>query len=543
MEAALEYKRLGFSVIPVKKDKRPLIPWTEFQKRIPTANEIKQWWKDYPSANVGIVCGEVSNLFAIDCDSEDSFETVKKHIPQDLTYPIASTPRGGRHLLFSYPKGSNLTIAAGVIPNLDFRGNGGFVVAAPSVNDNGKGYAWIVKPTVNNIPPLPEQLLSFLLRRINNIIYSPYIKGNVVNSSSFTTKHYIYYNILQEGKRDNDLFHVANCLLKGNCEPEVAEQVLNILADNCNPPFPKNEIPAKIKSALNRVHARERNLADEVREYFLLQDGYTFIQDILQTLQITTKEEKKNLGVVLTRLVQDGIIEHYGEKRGCYRPITKNLKKMNFIDGPIPEFEVKLPLGLHDLVSIYKKNIIILAGDKSAGKSAMLLNIAHMNQDLHPVVYLSSEMVEEEWSVRLKKWGVKGANEIRYEMVECSGNFHNHIGPEHKIYIVDYLEIQDNFWEVGKFIRKIHDKLQEGICFIALQKKTNQLLGRGAEFSLEKARLYLTLDFMPLDRCSKLTIVDAKAPKLGENVRGYWKKLKIVDAIKLSTDDNTWRTK
>jgi hypothetical protein len=151
-------------------------------------------------------------------------------------------------------------------------------------------------------------------------------------------------------------------------------------------------------------------------------------------------------------------------------------------------------------------------------------------------------MVEEEWSVRLKKWGISKKSEIRYQMEECSTDFHNKIGPDHKIYIVDYLEVNDNFWEIGKMIRKIHDKLRDGICFIAIQKKTNAYLGRGAEFSLEKARLYLSLDFMPKESCSKLTIVDAKAPRMGESIRGYWKKIKIIDSIKLSSEDNTWRT-
>ena len=544
LSSAIEYfDKFGFSVIPSNRFKKPLVPWSENQKKKADLQQIVSWWKDFPSANITLVTGRISNLFVIDCDNEEGFLKIQKMLPDDLVVPIAKTPRDGYHLWFSFPMETNLTVGE-LIPKVDFKGEGGCITSVPSVRD-GKVYTWIIPPEPNNLPPVPPKLLEFILEKTaSNNKYNSYInKENEVTEDDNTTKDNIHYNILQEGTRDNDLFHIANTMIKGGAKPEFTEQLLEIIAEKiCIPPFPQREIKAKVKSAMSRIKRRDRNLADEVREYFLLQEGYTFTTDIQQTLQITTLEEKKNLTVILTRLLQDGIIERYGEKRGCYRPVNLQTKNMEFIEEAIPEFEIRLPFRMGDILSIYPKNIIILAGDKSAGKSAFCLNVAHMNQDLHPVHYLSSEMVEEEWSVRLKKWGISKKSEIRYQMEECSTDFHNKIGPDHKIYIVDYLEVNDNFWEIGKMIRKIHDKLRDGICFIAIQKKTNAYLGRGAEFSLEKARLYLSLDFMPKESCSKLTIVDAKAPRMGESIRGYWKKIKIIDSIKLSSEDNTWRT-
>jgi len=41
-----------------------------------------------------------------------------------------------------------------------------------------------------------------------------------------------------------------------------------------------------------------------------------FYYRLLRELQITTKEDKKNVTVILSRLQAEGLIEKYGEKRG-----------------------------------------------------------------------------------------------------------------------------------------------------------------------------------------------------------------------------------
>ena len=55
LEAALEYFKMGFSVIPLKRDKRPYTTWEKWQL-VERANEkqIKEWWQNLPEANVGV---------------------------------------------------------------------------------------------------------------------------------------------------------------------------------------------------------------------------------------------------------------------------------------------------------------------------------------------------------------------------------------------------------------------------------------------------------------------------------------------------------
>ena len=69
LNAALMYSKVGFSVIPLRpKEKLPLFPWSEFQKRRASEDEIKKWWSDYPSANIGLVTGTVSGIAVVDLD-------------------------------------------------------------------------------------------------------------------------------------------------------------------------------------------------------------------------------------------------------------------------------------------------------------------------------------------------------------------------------------------------------------------------------------------------------------------------------------------
>ena len=82
-----------------------------------------------------------------------------------------------------------------------------------------------------------------------------------------------------------------------------------------------------------------------------------------------------------------------------------------------------------------------------------------------------------------------------YFRAPSSDNFSDMVVPgEGIINMIDYIEISDNFYKVAEQIKKIHDKLHGAIAFIAIQKNIGSDLGRGGSFSLEKARLYISLD-------------------------------------------------
>jgi len=113
------------------------------------------------------------------------------------------------------------------------------------------------------------------------------------------------------------------------------------------------------------------------------------------------------------------------------------------------------------------------------------------------VRYLSSEMGETEFVERISDFqDIPYDDWAAIDVKEVSHGFQDYILPN-DITIIDYLEINDSFYLIGEEIRMIYDKLDKGIAIIGIQKDPKSDLGRGGTFSLEKARLYVTLTSNP----------------------------------------------
>jgi hypothetical protein len=454
---------------------------------------------------------------------------------------MAESPRGGNHLYFTYCEG--ITVDSSVFPAIDIRGEGGYIVAPPSINGTGKPYKWIVGLEQNRAA-LPASFLA----SYNNINNSKtnYIRNCLQPVSSNLTGAYGAYRCLHEGNRNSDIFTISTALVRGGLDPDMSRQVIEILANNCTPPYDLKEANESLKSAFDRKNKRERNIHEEIREYILqqkcLHETYISLTSCLQSLQLLTRQEKSAAYVSFNRFCNtEKLIEKHGDKRGEYRIVDneKSKAKMDLIEEPVVnEVNVKLPLDLNRKCILSPGNIIVISGSKSSGKTAILMNIAWMNQDRFEVHYLNSEMHETEFKKRMKKFAP--LNKWHIHGFKCHSNFAEFIESDpKKIYIIDFMEIHDNFYEIGKHIRAIHEKLGDSVCFIALQMKSGASLGRGAEFSAEKARLYLTMDFIPEEILTKVTIYDAKEPRPPEeNVRGLFKKIKIIEGNQLRETGN-----
>ena len=169
------------------------------------------------------------------------------------------------------------------------------------------------------------------------------------------------------------------------------------------------------------------------------------------------------------------------------------MKKLNCEVEPL---NIKFPLELETRVEMFPKNIMVIAGSPNAGKSAACLSIAEMNMDKlpldMPISYFSSEMGSIEARKRLL--GFKRSLESwNWKIFERGDNFAHVIDPN-GFNIIDYLEIHDKFYEVGGKIKAIHDRLENGIAIVAIQKKdTISEYGLGGLRSLEKPRIYISL--------------------------------------------------
>jgi hypothetical protein len=120
--------------------------------------QLAAWWQRWPDANVGIRTGR---LVVLDVDGPDGdlalAELEAAHAPLPATRR-ARTARG-QHIYFRAAARVIPSTAAQLAPEIDVRGNGGYIVAPPSLHRSGQRYRWI---TSDNVAPLPAWLARLL---------------------------------------------------------------------------------------------------------------------------------------------------------------------------------------------------------------------------------------------------------------------------------------------------------------------------------------------------------------------------------------------
>ena len=528
LDAALYYlNKCGFSVIPAKEDKRPYIQWQQFQKEKPPESVVRKWWGDqYKFANIAIITGKVSNLTVIDIDTSEGKQKIEELLPESFITPIVDTPSGGEHIYCQYEEGVGNAVR--FMPGCDIRSEGGYVIAPPSSDKRG-AWKWregckigsleVAHAPVNVI----ERIIAF------NMCGSNVNAQKALENVSGIRNSYIDFS---KGSRDNTIFHVAHCLKKGGMPQQEIEQLLIFIAKNCNPPFPESEIAIKIKSASRRVEEKQRNLAGEILEW-VRYIGVSFsVRECYEALEIVSKAQKNNARQAFHKMSKDGIVERDTKIPGIYHVRDKSEQEIKWWDAGTKELGYRLIFDLQEYVKMYPRNIIVLAGSPNAGKTALMLNMAKLFlRENKNISFFSSEMDAIELNVRLSLMDPPELEEMRkIRFLQRNRNFQDVIDPN-GINIIDFFEITDRFFAIAEEFKSIWNKLDQGIAIIALQKDPGKKVGRGATFSLEIPRLYLTVDYAK-GRGHVLKVVKAKNWR-GENPNGFMRYFRIRQGINL----------
>lgn len=249
--AALAYLACGWSVVPVEpRGKRPLVRWTAFQRQTADPAQVARWFVRWPQANVAIVTGLVSGLIVLDVDpahggSVSLHALEAAHGALDPTLE-AATGGGGRHLYFRHP-GGDWPNRAGFLPGLDLRGDGGVVVAPPSIHSSGLAYRWRDQRGPDRLVPAP---MPAWLRAI--AAGHPAHPGHPAE----------YWRSLvaqgvDEGRRNASLASLAGHLLWRDVDPDVVlELLLSWNRVRCRPALADEEVAATVASI---VHSRRRH--------------------------------------------------------------------------------------------------------------------------------------------------------------------------------------------------------------------------------------------------------------------------------------------
>lgn len=284
MACALEYANQGFAVFPLSpKDKYPIYSGG-FKIATTNPEQIGKWWRRNPDANIGIATGAASGgLVIIDLDVDDDkgingFETMRDWERSHGDLPDTAntiTGRGGYHLFFR----SNEPIKnrVGILPGVDVRGDGGYIVAPPSIHPNGKPYEW------------EQSIDEFGIASVNDTVRAFLASGDTGDNSEFVVPDEI-----PAGSRNDTLFKMA-CSLQARKYSDEAIRALVEAENNvrCSPPLEADEIDKIIESALAYSKGSSLSSVSILPPNHGNQDART-IDSMLMKVKTNRKDENGN---------------------------------------------------------------------------------------------------------------------------------------------------------------------------------------------------------------------------------------------------------
>ena len=153
LAAALRYADWGWPVFPLKTgSKTPATPHG-FKDATTDPDRITTWWTRHPGNNIGIPTGHAFDVIDIDVPQGPlSYSALlERENPHTGIGPIpdvhgqVATSSGGLHLYIPATGAGN---RAALLPGIDIRGVGGYVVAPPStLGPPGRAWSWISHPS------------------------------------------------------------------------------------------------------------------------------------------------------------------------------------------------------------------------------------------------------------------------------------------------------------------------------------------------------------------------------------------------------------
>ncbi len=229
---ALQYASMGMRVFPVKRGTKGagggqrLRSWKNEATTDPAV--IARWWSMWPEADICIATG--NGLAVIDLDvkgKEDGTASMLNWISDNGSLPptaVVRTGSGGQHLYYLVE--GTYSNSRGILPGIDIRCDGGYVVAPPSV-----GYSW-----------MNSQPVAWADQRVYD-----FLEGRE------RPKFFTVPDEIAEGGRNDTLFkYAASLQAKGVPDDIIVQEVEKANLEKCTPPLDDKDIDTIVRSVLAR---------------------------------------------------------------------------------------------------------------------------------------------------------------------------------------------------------------------------------------------------------------------------------------------------
>jgi hypothetical protein len=241
------YQERGWTFIPIQKlGKRPVAPWKEHITKGMTSEQVTDYKNriEQEDLNVGIVTGKKSDLLVVDFDyKHGGKESLDKLIDRRIIKPFAQfnvdTPHG-KHVYFKYPN-VDMGNSAGIMPGVDVRGEGGYVVAPPSKLEDGE-YTHYAEGKI--VEP-PDVLIDILTTK--------------PASAGMGAKEYsVLMEGVGEGKRNTVATTLAGVFFNKGLSADMVLSTLSMWNEKNKPPMAQEEIEGIV------INIKERELTKRV---------------------------------------------------------------------------------------------------------------------------------------------------------------------------------------------------------------------------------------------------------------------------------------
>ncbi|WP_308698437.1 bifunctional DNA primase/polymerase [uncultured Thomasclavelia sp.] len=236
---ALIYAQNNFKIFPLKvnsKSEQVLKSWKE--EATNDINQVTKWWLTNTQYNIGLKTGSGLIVIDIDCkNGKNGLEQIKPFLADFPKTRIAKTCHGGYH--FYYKVDREVRNYVNLLDGVDVRGDGGYVLAPPSIVDD-KSYTWVNDLQIANANDAVYKLLER-------------DKLQVVNHLPSAT-------VIQQGVRNETLFRLG-CMMqaKGMNDESIKASLEIENMKRCNPPLSKKELASIIKSITTHYDKPESN--------------------------------------------------------------------------------------------------------------------------------------------------------------------------------------------------------------------------------------------------------------------------------------------
>lgn len=242
LKAAKYYTKLGYKVFPlVARDKIPAIPHGYKSVFDLKQEDILKYWVNNPLLNIGLPTGAVNDIFVFDVDGEDGKKSLFKLESEFGILPKTATSitSNGKHFLFKYAEG--LRNRARVMPGIDIRADGGYIVVPPSIHPSGKQYRWLNSITTTPIAEAPQWLINRITYRDPIAVIERRLSGTFIRGTS----------PIHRGERNDRLYRMAfAAAMAGKNYQEILAEISQVNSNRCVEMLSQYELEALVGSAI-----------------------------------------------------------------------------------------------------------------------------------------------------------------------------------------------------------------------------------------------------------------------------------------------------